>query len=135
MQYPRVPEQRDCSSTASTPRRFAESTVTVAEPGYVAGFNTWTALGRGVNKGQRGYVVLAPVRRTRADRRGRRGEARLLGQGEIPEVGEIEHVRQSIRGFKIEHVFSEYQTSGQPLPAAPRPAYSKARRLVDWGRR
>jgi N-terminal domain of anti-restriction factor ArdC len=102
-------------------KAFAEGTVTAPEPGYVAGFNTWKALGRSVDKGQRGYAVLAPVRRTERIAVDGGGEARLLGQGEIPEVGEIEQVRQSIRGFKIEHVFSEYQTSGQPLPAAPRP--------------
>ena len=102
-------------------KAFAEGTVTVPDPGYVAGFNTWTALGRSVNKGQRGYMVLAPVRRTERIAVSNCGEARLLGQGEIPEVGEIEQVRRSIRGFKIEHVFSEYQTSGQPLPPSPRP--------------
>jgi hypothetical protein len=102
-------------------KAFSEGTVAVPDPGYVAGFNTWKALGRSVDKGQRGYAVLAPVRRTERIAVSESSEARLLGQGEIPELGEIEQVRQSIRGFKIEHVFSEYQTSGHPLPAPPRP--------------
>lgn len=41
---------------------FAEGQVPSPEPTYVAGFQTWKALGRSVDKGQHGYGVLAPVR-------------------------------------------------------------------------
>jgi hypothetical protein len=100
---------------------FEEGRVPVREPGYVAGFNTWKALGRSVDRGQLGYAVLAPVRggvRVAVDDAGR---VRHLGAGEPPGPGEVEAARQAIRGFKVEYVFSEHQTSGQPLPQPPRP--------------
>jgi len=56
---------------------FVEGRVADPIPSFVAGFNTWKALGRSVDKGQHGYAVLAPVtghRRTAA------GEARSFAK-------------------------------------------------------
>ena len=38
---------------------FGEGRVASPEPGYVAGFATWRALGRAVERGQRGYLGLS----------------------------------------------------------------------------
>ncbi len=43
-------------------KAFKDGEVSEPSPGYVAGFNTWKALGRSVVKGQHGYLVLAPLR-------------------------------------------------------------------------
>src|SRR3954451_15685900 len=40
---------------------FREGRVPTPTPTYVAGFRTWKALGRSVDKGQKGYAILAPV--------------------------------------------------------------------------
>lgn len=100
---------------------FAEGRVTAIEPGYVAGFTTWRALGRSVNKGQHGYAVLAPLRRVERIAVAPDGRARPLANGETAEAGETEQARQKIRGFKVEYVFCEAQTSGDPLPTPPQP--------------
>ena len=68
--------------------------------GHVAGFRTWLELGRHVRKGERGLMVLAPLR---VKVRGEDGE---------------EH--WAIRGFKVEHVFAAGQTDGDgPVPDTP----------------
>src|SRR3984885_16216719 len=36
----------------------AEGRVAPQDPSFVAGFRTWQALGRGVERGQRGYMIL-----------------------------------------------------------------------------
>src|SRR3974390_2596352 len=41
-------------------RAFADGVVDDPDPGFVGSFNLWRALGRSVNRGQHGYVVLAP---------------------------------------------------------------------------
>jgi hypothetical protein len=43
---------------------FEEGRVSTPFPSYVAGFNAWRALGRTVEKGQKGYTILAPMRVT-----------------------------------------------------------------------
>ena len=43
-------------------RAYADGRVSAPEVSQVAGFSTWRALGRSVEKGQEGYEVLAPVR-------------------------------------------------------------------------
>ena len=98
-------------------RLQAEGLVGGGELGYVAGFHSWRALGRSVSKGQRGMVVLAPVRyREAVDGE---GASRRLGRGERPAPGESESVR--VRGFTVEHVFAVSQTHGAELPEPPRP--------------
>ena len=46
-------------------RAHEEGRVPEPTPTYVAGFETWRALGRTVERGQHGYAVLAPMRATR----------------------------------------------------------------------
>jgi hypothetical protein len=100
---------------------YADGLVDSREPTFVAGFNTWKALGRLVGKGQHGYVILAPV--TRHLRLGIDGEghARPLGADESPRSGEAEERQSQLRGFKVEHVFELSQTAGEPVPLPPRP--------------
>ena len=100
---------------------YAEGRVPAAEPSYIAGFQTWRALGRMVDKGQHGYAVLAPLRGKRRAAVDRNGNVRSLGKGEQLAAGEVEAARQVIRGFKVEHVFDASQIHGDPLPVAPTP--------------
>ena len=66
---------------------------------YVAGFHTWSQLGRSVRKGEKGIMILAPiVRRTVADQ-----EA-------------AEEASRAIAGFRAAYVFDISQTDGKDLP-------------------
>jgi N-terminal domain of anti-restriction factor ArdC len=98
----------------------AEGRVISPEPTYVAGFNTWRALGRSVDKGQHGYAVLAPCRYDRQVAVDADGKARRLGTGEAPATGETVERDRVLGGFRVEHVFDVSQTSGAELPE-PRP--------------
>jgi len=100
---------------------FADGAVSSSDPGYVAGFNTWRALGRSVERGQRGYMVLAPCRYDRRVAVAADGSARALGRSEVPEDGETLERRRAVSGFRVEHVFSVHQTSGAELAEMPRP--------------
>jgi hypothetical protein len=98
-----------------------EGRVAAPEPSYVAGFNTWRALGRSVDKGQHGYAVLAPCRYKRQVAVDSDGNARRLSLGDGPAEGEaIEH-REVLGGFRVEHVFDVSQTSGAEVPEPVRP--------------
>lgn len=72
----------------------------------VAGFRRWLELGRCVTKGEKGYIVIAPVRRRlsreEAVQAAARGERAYDSEGQPALV---------IRGFKAEHVFDIAQTS------------------------
>lgn len=97
--------------------------VPTSTPTCVAGFHTWKALGRSVDKGQKGYAVLAPVpRQVRVAVAGAGPQAhrRILGKGEEQGPGERLEIEQRLT-FKIEHVFDVSATSGKPLPEPPRP--------------
>jgi hypothetical protein len=100
---------------------FDEGRVSVPEPTYVAGFNTWRALGRSVDKGQHGYAVLAPCRYERQIAVDPDGKARRLSVGEAPGEGETIERRNVLGGFRIEHVFDVSQTSGAEVPEPLRP--------------
>ena len=100
---------------------FMEGRVGLPEPGYVAGFATWRALGRAVERGQRGYCVLAPCAYERRVAVDAAGEARSLARGEEPGSGEQVEARRSLAGFRVAHVFSGHQTSGPALAEPPRP--------------
>ncbi len=102
-------------------KAFAEGSVSVADPGYVAGFTTWKALGRRVDKGQHGYMVLAPCRSSRRFAVGHNGQVRPLAKGERSRDGEHVEAHRVITGFRVAHVFSVHQTSGPELPTPPRP--------------
>jgi antirestriction protein ArdC len=66
---------------------------------YVAGFRTWTELGRFVKKGERGILILAPIVRRKAENE--------EDQEESP---------ASIAGFRAAYVFDVSQTDGKELP-------------------
>ena len=100
---------------------FADGLVDSADPGYVAGFATWRALGRNVDRGQHGYVILAPCRADRRVALDADGNARRLGRGEIAGDSERIETRRVLSGFRVEHVFSVKQTSGAAIPDQPLP--------------
>lgn len=100
---------------------FAEGWVAAPFPTWVAGFGTWKALGRSVEKGQHGYAVLAPVHRVRRSAVDASGNERLLGRDDVPTPEETEHRQGVLRGFKVEYVFDVSQTSGADLPSPPTP--------------
>ena len=76
---------------------------------HVAGYRTWQKLGRQVNRGEKGIVILAPiVMRRRKEDDGEDGE------------DEDESKENRVFGFKAAHVFDVSQTSGEPLPEAAR---------------
>jgi hypothetical protein len=102
-------------------RAFADGLVDDPDPGLVGGFNLWRALGRGVNRGQHGYVVLAPCRYDRLVATDADGNSRRLQKGELAREGERIEVRRVLAGFRAEYVFSVHQTSGAELPDPPRP--------------
>lgn len=100
---------------------FEQGLVGSVDPGYVAGFATWRALGRSVDRGQHGYMILAPCRADRRVPLDSDGNARRLGRGEVASEGERVESRRGVSGFRVEHVFSVQQTSGRVLPERPLP--------------
>jgi hypothetical protein len=107
--------------TAQHTFAYREGRVSAPEPTYVAGFNTWRALGRSVDKGQHGYAVLAPCRYERQIAVDPDGNARRLSVGEALAEGETIERRNVLGGFRIEHVFDVSQTSGAEVPEPVRP--------------
>jgi hypothetical protein len=99
----------------------AEGRVSASFPTWVAGFKTWRALGRTVERGQQGYAVLAPVHQVRRSAIDGAGNERPLGSGDVANPDETEHRVGTIRGFKVEYVFDVSQTSGAELPVPPTP--------------
>jgi hypothetical protein len=102
-------------------RAYKEGQVSDPNPGLVAGYRAWQALGRQVEKGQKGYIVLAPVKFQSRQAVDEAGNKRALRRGEEPRPGESVEQAAGIRGWTIEHVWSVHQTSGQPLPAPVMP--------------
>ena len=101
---------------------YREGQVGVPEPTYVAGFNTWRALGRSVDKGQHGYAVLAPCRYERQIAVDSDGNARRLCRRRSRLLeGETIERRNVLAGFRIEYVFDVSQTSGAEIPEPVRP--------------
>ena len=100
---------------------FEQGLVDTPWPSYVAGFNTWKALGRSVSKGQHGYQILAPNRRAARVATDAGGHSRALGADEAPSADESLETRRVLKGFRIEHVFAAEQTTGEPLPEPPMP--------------
>ena len=99
---------------------YEAGTVASPFPSYVAGYRQWQQLGRQVEKGQRGYQILAPVT-------GRFASARpsdpaswyRLGKGQKPQPGEV--VRTRMVGAKPAYVWDVSQTAGDPIPEPPAP--------------
>ena len=69
----------------------------------VAGFRTWNSLGRFVNKGERGILILAPMVRNKREER-----------ESLPE--ETVAPDRRLLGFRAAYVFDISQTAGNDLP-------------------
>ncbi|WP_218682996.1 MULTISPECIES: ArdC-like ssDNA-binding domain-containing protein [Microbacterium] len=93
-------------------------------PTYVAGFKQWQSLGRQVEKGQSGYMILAPVTGRFASFTPKVAESwRRLGRFEKPKPGEA--VRSRMVGVRPTYVWDVSQTAGDPIPAPPSPSLLK----------
>lgn len=100
--------------------RYAVGSVSEPVPTYVAGFRQWESLGRSVVKGQRGYMIQAPVtQRWAAEKTAEGTSLRKLGFREPPGPGE--QVRTRIVNVKPAYVWDVCQTEGEPLPERPAP--------------
>jgi len=89
-------------------------------PTYVAGYRSWQSLGRQVQAGQPGYVVLAPVTgRFATATPNDTASWRRLGRGDQPAPGEAVHTR--LVGVRPAHVWDVSQTAGDPVPTPPAP--------------
>jgi len=98
---------------------FSEGRVPAPTPTYVAGFRQWLTLGRHVEKGQRGYGILAPVTARFASASPSDPSSwRRLARGEQPGPGEA--ARSRLVGLRPAYVWDVSQTSGEPLPELPR---------------
>ena len=93
----------------------------------VAGFGAWQALGRQVDKGEKGIAILAPnVHRAKAGV----GDSDPAESGQAaatddttpdPQAAAASASRARVAGFRVVHVFDLAQTSGEPLPERPTP--------------
>lgn len=89
-------------------------------PTYVAGFRQWEQLGRHVEKGQKGYAILAPVIGKFASKTPANPMSwRRLAPREAPQPGE--KVKSEMVGAKIAYVFDLSQTTGPDVPLPPTP--------------
>ncbi len=89
-------------------------------PTYVAGFRQWEQLGRHVEKGQKGYAILAPVVAKFASRTPSNPVSwRRLAPREAPQPGE--KVKSEMVGAKVAYVFDISQTTGPDVPLPPTP--------------
>ncbi|GAB4005468.1 ArdC-like ssDNA-binding domain-containing protein [Nocardioides ultimimeridianus] len=100
---------------------YGEGRVPEPTPTYVAGFHQWLSLERHVEKGQRGYGILAPVTaRFASPNPADAAWWHRLGRSEKPAPGEV--VRSKLIGLKPTHVWDISQTTGAPVADLPRPA-------------
>jgi hypothetical protein len=67
---------------------------------HVAGYHTWNRLGRSVNKGEKGIIILAPM---------------VVKREPVPDQNETK-AESRVAGFRTAYVFDVAQTSGRPLP-------------------
>lgn len=89
----------------------------------VAGFEAWKALGRQVNKGERGIQILAPVLLRSAPEPPVRTQPPGIDPGgsESNPLNGQKREQTRIAAFRVVHVFDVEQTSGNPLPERPMP--------------
>lgn len=85
------------------------------EASYVCGFNKWKELGRAVNKGSHGIMIIAPVK-VKKDM-----EQPIYDENRRPAVDEsgnhlTEKVTKEFQTFRPVYVFDYADTSGEPLP-------------------
>nr|WP_241489314.1 ArdC family protein [Leucobacter celer] len=89
-------------------------------PTYVAGFRQWEQLDRRVEKGQKGYAILAPVIGKFASKTPANPMSwRRLAPREAPQPGE--KVKSEMVGAKVAYVFDISQTTGPDVPLPPSP--------------
>jgi hypothetical protein len=117
--------------SAQHAQAFAEGRVDSPEVRYVAGFQTWKALGRSVGKGQHGYAVLAPMLTRRKRGADEEAAGRAVGVEDGPTS--VEEHRLVLRGFRVEHVFELGQTSGEPIPEPAPPQLLQGEAPVGLG--
>jgi hypothetical protein len=99
---------------------FEQGRVPEPTPTYVAGFRQWLALGRSVDRGQTGYMILAPVLGRFASPTPEVAESwRRLAPRETPSRNHV--VRTRLVGVRPAYVWDASQTSGTPIPHAPTP--------------
>ena len=99
--------------------RYEVGSVTEPWPTYVTGFRQGESLGRSVMKGQRGYMIHAPVtERWAAEATPDGTSLRKLGFREPPKPGEQVHTR--IINVKPAYVWGVCQTDGDPVPVRAR---------------
>ncbi|MBI4943585.1 MAG: toprim domain-containing protein [Actinobacteria bacterium] len=86
----------------------------------VAGYEAWKALGRQVDKGEKGIAILAPVvRRAAVDPD---DHAPRPGQPEPDAPGQnASSAARRVTGFRAAYVWDVGQTNGAPLPQEPAP--------------
>jgi hypothetical protein len=100
---------------------YAAGLVPDPVPDFVAGFRTWLALGRRVDRGQHGYTILRPATRTVREGQDPDGQTRTLQAGEQPAPGETVQSRRALVGWSTATVFARSQTSGAELVLPPQP--------------
>ncbi len=74
---------------------------------HVAGYRTWTALGRFVRRGEKGIFILAPMVGRRSTKDGATDE---------PSEDAITEGQRTLYGFRAVYVFDVSQTEGKELP-------------------
>ena len=101
---------------------YGQGRVPDPAPSYVAGFDTWKALGRHVERGQHGYTILVPRRAARWDAHDAPGRPQAIRRDETPGAGEVEAQAAARRRWRPETVFARSQTAGREVaePARPR---------------
>ncbi|KDA05900.1 serine/arginine repetitive matrix protein 2 [Microbacterium sp. CH12i] len=103
---------------------FESGRVPEPVPTYVAGFKQWQMLGRQVEKGQPGYMILAPVTGRFASFTPKEADSwRRLGRFEKAKPGEA--VRSRMVGARPAYVWDVSQTGGDPIPTPPSPRLLK----------
>ena len=112
---------------------YRKGLVTEPHPTWVASYRTWQQLGRQVERGQHGLAIYAPMRSVTREAVDADGNRRRLERGSDPNPGETLERNPSLRGFTIEKVFAETQTSGEPLPEQPRPELLHGQAPVGLG--
>ena len=122
----------DHRQPSSTPTRFNNQLLIAAQrpdATAVAGYNAWKALGRQVNKGEKGIAILAPVLRRAGkddgtgppDQRGRRVEGARLSDTAPPAEERPAHPPDIVGGSAPPTSGTSRQTSGDRCPSRPRP--------------